>query len=434
MYSKPFNHNWPVHDKTAIQPTWQARRKLIFERLGDHFADAQRQIAENRSLPDKNGSVEKMRLRVFDRLEDAESVWSEFARYAAGFFYQQYSWCKTWYDTIGKEKGWKPHIVLVSNVFDDAVMLLPLGITETQTAKVVTFAGEGMSDYIAPLIYPDFARKLNETEFAVLWNKVLESFGQPIDMVWCERAPETVADVPNPLNYLPGRAFRNKAHALSLPSTADWHACANTIRSKKTIKKIERRIRQLAGQGDLELVSVTGEKNRLSSLDRLIDMKVQNLNEAGILHRMGKGEIRTFYSALVASEAVNPNVYIFELLCGGKLVASVLALVHHDTFYYQVCAYEKSRFGQYSPGVLLMYMLMKWSFERKLKFFDMTIGDEAYKYSWANTTVAIKTLALPFSARGHAACVMKRLNEIGKSQIRESTLLKPAVLKLLSAS
>ena len=41
-------------------------------------------------------------------------------------------------------------------------------------------------------------------------------------------------------------------------------------------------------------------------------------------------------------------------------------------------------FEKYSPGRILISLLIKWSISKKLKFFDFTLGDESYKKSWSN--------------------------------------------------
>ena len=41
----------------------------------------------------------------------------------------------------------------------------------------------------------------------------------------------------------------------------------------------------------------------------------------------------------------------------------------------------------FSPGKLLLYLLIRWSISKKLKFFDFGLGEEIYKKKWSNKTV-----------------------------------------------
>ena len=45
---------------------------------------------------------------------------------------------------------------------------------------------------------------------------------------------------------------------------------------------------------------------------------------------------------------------------------------------------KESEFSRYSPGRLLISLLIRWSISKKLEAFDFTLGDESYKKSWSN--------------------------------------------------
>ena len=121
----------------------------------------------------------------------------------------------------------------------------------------------------------------------------------------------------------------------------------------------------------------------------------------------------------------------FELRCDEKIVASVLGFVHHNTFYYQVCAFNREDFGQHSPGLLLLYKLFDWSFARGLKRFDMTIGDEAYKNDWRNDTTPMVTVAVPYSFLGRVNYTRKRLILPLKEFIKSSDTLSKIAMRVL---
>ena len=50
---------------------------------------------------------------------------------------------------------------------------------------------------------------------------------------------------------------------------------------------------------------------------------------------------------------------------------------------------------RYSPGRLLLYHLIKWSFENKIKRFDLTLGEESYKKEWSNSKVFLYDFVEP---------------------------------------
>ena len=44
---------------------------------------------------------------------------------------------------------------------------------------------------------------------------------------------------------------------------------------------------------------------------------------------------------------------------------------------------------RFSPGKLLLSLLIRWSISKKIKFFDFGLGEEFYKKKWSNKTVNI---------------------------------------------
>ena len=63
--------------------------------------------------------------------------------------------------------------------------------------------------------------------------------------------------------------------------------------------------------------------------------------------------------------------------------------MYKDTFYYLMPTYESGEWGKYSPGRLLLLELIKWSINSGLKYFDFTVGGEAYKKNWCNIEVEL---------------------------------------------
>ena len=60
-----------------------------------------------------------------------------------------------------------------------------------------------------------------------------------------------------------------------------------------------------------------------------------------------------------------------------------LGVIHKRRFYYLILSMG-DEFGKFSPGRILISLLIKWSISKKLNFFDFTFCDEVYKKSWSN--------------------------------------------------
>ncbi len=67
---------------------------------------------------------------------------------------------------------------------------------------------------------------------------------------------------------------------------------------------------------------------------------------------------------------------------GDQPIALAYGLRLHDTYYYWICTYDR-RYGQYSPGHLLIDYLLRTGLEVGLTRFDFMVGTEPYKDTWA---------------------------------------------------
>jgi len=375
--------------------------------------------------------ISELEVLAFDNLDDAKDLWLAFEEKAVCFVYQQFAFCQTWYETVGKHDNVKPHIVVIRNGQSETLMLLPLCFKKGHFGQIVQFIGYGMADYLSPLVQKDFADNVSESDFHALWDKVVSTIKGNADLFWLDRQPLSINGCQNPMIHLEHFNYASSAHALNFPEAENWAQCARILRSKKTAANIERRLRKLAKEGEIELREITGATQRQSHMDELLALKIENLNAAGTIHRMTDPGYARFYQSLASIESQQKVVRQFELRCGDKLVASVLGYVHHDTFYYQICAFNRQEFAQYSPGLLLLYLLFDWSFSLGLKRFDMTIGDESYKADWRNETTPLVTVGVANSKTGRLEYGLRRLIVWGKTQVHNTDFLRKLALAVL---
>ena len=446
MYSRPYEHSYEIVDKTDGNRKWLPRKRTLLARLGafdggatDRGKNGHGQNDTTNELGNFPGGRMKdqqentgLELVVHSTLGDARDIWLAFEKTALGFAYQQFVWAKHWHDVVGEPEGYQLHIIQVRNNAGDTLMLVPLCSHKNKFNTGLYFIGEGMSDYLGPLIHEDFADSLTKEIFTQLWQEILAKVPVKIDYVWLDRQPVKIISKENPFANLPGFDFDSQCHALNYPDAQDWGKSARLVRSNKTAKKIERRIRSLAKEGELELIEVTEPTKRVQHMKDLIALKIDNLNAANLLHRFDKPDIEEFYTKLVADENAHDNLCQFEMRSNGKLVASVFGMAHHQTFYYQICAYNRQEFGHYSPGLLLMYQLFDWSFTRGFKRFDMTIGDEAYKLDWTNQTLPLKTIAYGLTPAGKFELAKSKFMRGLKNKIKQSPALRKVTMKILS--
>ena len=302
MYNKPFKkqHHMSAQEETA--KSWDTPKPTVLkqlESLNSEFESKRGKLikeGENGETPQNLAGVENLQLAVYSNFEAVEDLWRQFESSAECFMYQQFEFCRTWYDTVGKKDDFTLHIVTVTDLLGETVMLVPLCFKKGPFGTVVSFVGDGMADYLCPLVRKDFATSLNQNGFDELWQKIMETFAVKIDLLWLDRQPVNIVDVVNPMVKLNHFNFASSAHALNFPQADDWPKCARILRSNKTAGNIERRLRKLAKIGLVELVEITDPVGRQKHMQKLLAMKVENLNDAGILHRMDTSDVKRFSS------------------------------------------------------------------------------------------------------------------------------------------
>ena len=108
-------------------------------------------------------------------------------------------------------------------------------------------------------------------------------------------------------------------------------------------------------------------------------------------------EYQHFYQGLADLFSDNFKIHCAALKVGDVLIATHVGVIDDTTFYYLMPANEGDDWKKYSPGRLLLLEILKWSIDNKLKFFDFTVGGEAYKKDWCNIETKLFEYVVPNS-------------------------------------
>ena len=109
-------------------------------------------------------------LSVHHDFAAVEADWRRFEGTADCTPFQTFDWLFAWQRHVGAAKGISPAIV-VARRGDQMLLLLPLGIARRGFARCLTFLGDVLCDYNAPLLAPNFAT-LAPDGFLPLWDDI----------------------------------------------------------------------------------------------------------------------------------------------------------------------------------------------------------------------------------------------------------------------
>ena len=122
---------------------------------------------------------------------------------------------------------------------------------------------------------------------------------------------------------------------------------------------------------------------------------------------------------------------VSSLSAGDQLLAIHLGAFAEGRLYWWVPAYDEA-YAQFSPGRLMLELIIEASFQHGHREFDFLIGGEAYKWHYATHTRLIGDLGeMPLSLRLSRAA--ESAKETGKSIVRRSLQPFPGLLESLKA-
>jgi CelD/BcsL family acetyltransferase involved in cellulose biosynthesis len=369
-------------------------------------------------------------LQVATGMEPAERAWKAFEKYADCTVFQSFDWLFEWHKHIGSKTSIVPVIVTVSDQRGDPLLILPLSLKHQGLLRCLTWLGDDLCDYNAPLLAPDFSSCVDDRQFASLWRRILREIRSDpklkFDLVVLQRMPEHVGAQRNPFLGIPLWPNTFSAHVATLGT--NWEEFYRARRSSNNRKTDRRKNRHLAKYGDLHFVEVTESEEIERTMELLIRQKRESyarIQADDIFNRQG---YREFFKAISVSPQMTDIVSVSRLDIGGKPTATAFALCFKSCYYLVLSSYENNEMALYSPGRAHLCDMVRSAVERRYDRFDFTIGDEPYKREWSDIEVRLFDLLDGVTFSGQLAAA-------GKTAMRRADLFickRPALRRPLN--
>ncbi len=367
--------------------------------------------------------ADPIRVSVSRSLRDFDAWWprSGTRGEARCFAFQCADILEVWCDTIGSANHIEPAFVTVFGASGKPALLLALGIERRNGVRVLRFMDGGVSDYNAPVVFPEASCWGPETAAAV-WTQLRRAL-PPFDLAMLEKMPDVVGDLNNPLSALATAPHAESCHAVKLEGP--WETFARD--HIKNPSDSRRRRRKLEKLGTVRFVIAADEQQRADFFAAMMRMKGHKFVETkgyDVFTEPGFGE---FYREATRRLGAAGPVHVSALLLDDRILAAHWGFVTDDRFYYLLPAHEASEGRTYAPGRLLSEWLLQWALESGLKVFDFGIGDEIYKFDYCDIHVPLRDAVLPVNVRGRLVAAMIDVKRNAKRSLRESPLLPTLV-------
>lgn len=324
-------------------------------------------------------------LSIYRSFEECESLWRTAVETCSCFVFQTFEWHSTWYATIGQAEGMRAYIVHLADDTGRTLLILPLGVYCRKGLRFLCFLGGIVTDYNVPLIDPEFASNISKIEFSTLWRSILDRLPR-VDVVWLQRMPDTIEGTRNPMITLAGTQHTENAHAATLPADL---ATFKAKRRPKLFKDSRRRRRHLGERGRIEVSIPVVPADAIETLETMARQKSRRWRESRARDLFALTGYLQFYKILSNTAFQTGSVHISCLRLNGQTLATHWGLVFKRRFYYLMPGYQAGEWTRYSVGRLLLENIVEWCISEQISVFDLTVGDESFKFDWADHSLAL---------------------------------------------
>lgn len=363
-----------------------------------------------------------------------EADWRRFEQTADCTPFQTFDWLFAWQRHVGSAKGVTPAIV-VARRGDRLLLLLPLGVARRGFARCLTFLGDVLCDYNAPLLAPDFAA-LAPDGFLALWNDIRNLLqAAPAtrhDLIAFDKMPARVGGQKNPMLALNVQLNPSGAYETELP--AGWEAYYSAKRSSSTRRRDRTKLKRLGELGPVRFVNPDTSAELALTFDLLVQQKSKAFARMGVPNLFAPAGHAAFYRELATSPRYRSLVHLSRLDVGSTWAALNLGLTFRDCYFHILASYDDGETSRFGPGAAHLRELLRYAIERGLKRFDFTIGDEPYKRDWCDTEQQLFDYSAATTLRGLPAAAMTSGWGRAKRAIKQTAPVWNAVQRLRAAA
>jgi len=308
-----------------------------------------------------------MRIQVHqspDCFAELKEAWQDLARTSdLATPFQTWEWHKTWFDHYGKTK--RPYI-LAGYEGEDLVALYPLA-KRGGLWSVLRSAGAGPSDYLHPLIRPNYEAK---AESAFARHLADDSKASLIDLHQL-RTDFSSLDLTAQNQIEQGTCL-----VLDLPKTFDEYLATLGKSLRYDVRKLDK---SLFKEGKATIEPVTPDEIG-QGLDILFEQHKKRWRKRGLPGAF-LGKAQGFHHDWGRQAIEQGWLWLSILRFEGNPIGAIYAMTFGQTVYFYQAGFDPAH-SSISPGTLLVAGTIRRSIEEGKTTFDFLRGDEPYKRRW----------------------------------------------------
>jgi CelD/BcsL family acetyltransferase involved in cellulose biosynthesis len=350
--------------------------------------------------------------------------WEALERRAPLSPYQTRAWLLPWLKTLGA--AIEPAFVVAYDAKDEAVALLPLGLSNRFGLRIASFLGGKDANTALGLFHPDSGWNRSTIKYLL---RVAASRAQ-IDIFVLRNQPYRWEDRPNPLAALPHQTSPSANHKTLLVRDAERHF--DQTLSKKARKHLRQKETKLSGLGQVAHQTALTRVAAEAILNAYFVQKAQRFRSRGIKQRRDLQQFHRFLALGSDPDAIaKPAIELHALTCGDRIVATFGGACHRGRFSGMFVSFDSNEdMARFSPGDLLIARIIAQKCQETVREFDLGIGEARYKSAFCPETEELFDTVLGMSVPGRVVASGLAFLLRSKRAVKQSAWLWRTLQKL----
>ena len=374
-------------------------------------------------------TAQTIQVAVHTDASDSLTAWEELEAVAPASIYQTRRFAIPWYATMGAANNLHPLIAVVSNCDGAPLALFPLALRQGSAISVIEYVGGKDSNTNMPLIRPGVIFSPSTIEH-VLREIAAKAPGRP-DLFILKNQPHDWEGTVNPLRQLPSQNSPSHCHSTYL--LADSEEFRKQRLSADARKKLRAKTRKLGELGPLTFMTARTKDEAARILEAFYAQKRQRFDDKNISSGFDSPESRSFFARTCISRIGEreTSVELHALVCGDRIIATYGGGVHRKRFHGMFNSFDSaSNCARFSPGDVLLAMLIEAKCRQGLKMFDLGIGEGRYKQSWCDRSEVLFDTIFGLTIKGKVWAQLEASGQSLKRSVKQSKWAWPLIAKL----
>lgn len=365
---------------------------------------------------------------VFDGADEALAALEVIEHGLASTGFQTLDWLTIVYEELAAAHRVLPRLLVVTESESrDVVLALPLILVREGSLRIASFPDFSVTAYGAPILGP--AASLDPAAVRRVWRSVRAAM-RDIDLIRLERMPAEIGSRPNPLLGLFGCApSRDVCNRLTIEGTFDDYLQSL---GKKYRKDLERCYRLWKKQGAPRFYQALTD-------DEIAHVFATSEEQQAVWHAahgtkdiLADAATRSFYERLAMDGSDAGLTVLFALEAEGKILATLLGLVHGNVFSLLSISTAGETWSHLSPGRLVVLEAVKQLLPRGLTCFDMGIGSNPLKHGFGTESAPLYDLVVAQDVMALPAAVVHEFSAHLRVGARLRTAFRNAIPRFQS--